>query len=124
MGGLHRIASWPRAILAGADGFPLFSLKRLRKIIEGGYCSAWEWRPGYFRSGIRSERATGEIRGRRDGYCEVTAIQRPVAASMHASEFQFDLQEPIFQDLNAAGQRGIQIGLVDFDFSKPYGLNL
>ncbi len=89
-----------------------------------GYCSGWEWRPGYFRRGIGSESAAREIRGRRDGYCEVTAIQWPVAASVHASEFQFDLKEPIFQDLKATGQRRIQIGLVDFDFSKPYRLNL
>ena len=104
--------------------FSVVQLEEAEEDYRRGYCSAWEWHPGYFRRGIRSERATGGIRGRRDGYCEVTAIQRPVAASMHASEFQFDLKEPIFQDLNAAGQRGIQIGLVDFDFSKPYGLNL
>jgi hypothetical protein len=40
--------------------------------------------------------------------------------SVHASELQFDLMKPVFQDLNAAGQCRIQIGLIDFDLTKPY----
>ena len=48
MGGLHGIASWARAILAGAGGFPLFSLKRLRKIIEGAIAPHGNGTPAIF----------------------------------------------------------------------------
>jgi queuine tRNA-ribosyltransferase len=36
LGGLHRFASWPRAILTDSGGFQVFSLNSLRKISEEG----------------------------------------------------------------------------------------
>lgn len=36
LGGLHKFASWPRAILTDSGGFQVFSLNSLRKITEEG----------------------------------------------------------------------------------------
>ena len=36
LGGLHKFASWPRAILTDSGGFQVFSLNSLRKITEDG----------------------------------------------------------------------------------------
>jgi queuine tRNA-ribosyltransferase len=36
MGGLHRFAAWPRAILTDSGGFQVFSLNALRRITEDG----------------------------------------------------------------------------------------
>src|SRR6266704_2445526 len=36
LGGLHRLMSWPRAILTDSGGFQVFSLSDLRKVTEDG----------------------------------------------------------------------------------------